>query len=98
MASLSALNLLLRSRLLPVSDTELGHAIVNGDRTEDLMTLYETMDPPQQIDDISDFPVTDGWAKGPKIDASSRLPIADWTSILPNGSARIDVRLKALSA
>src|SRR5262245_43224821 len=62
--------------------------------TEYLMTLYAAMDPPQQIDEtLRIFCVTGGWAKGPKINATIIPPAADWISILPNGSARLDVRL-----
>src|SRR5262245_59957516 len=62
--------------------------------TEYLMTLYAAMDPPQQIDEtFRIFCVTGGWAKGPKINATIIQPAGDWLSFLPNGSARIDVRL-----
>ena len=60
---------------------------------EYIMTLQFLMDPPQRIDEaLSIFPVTGGWAKGPKINAAIIPPAADWISSLPNGSSRIDVR------
>ena len=37
--------------------------------------------------------MTGRWAKGPKINATIIQPAADWLSAMPNGSARLDVRL-----
>lgn len=62
--------------------------------SEYLMTLHAAMDPPQQIDEtLRIFPVSGGWVKGPKINATIIQPAGDWLTFLPNGSGRIDVRL-----
>ena len=63
--------------------------------TEYLMTLHAPLDAPQLIDEslvifgLSD----DGWVKGPKIEGTLKGPGGDWLQVLPDGTARLDVRL-----
>ncbi len=62
--------------------------------TEYLMTLHAPLDAPQAIDDsLVIYNVRDGgWVKGPKINGTLIAPGADWLQVLPDGTARLDVR------
>ena len=62
--------------------------------TEYLMTLYASLDPPQQIDNtLFIYNVRDGgWVNGPKINGKLLPPAGDWFRFMPGGSGRFDVR------
>ena len=62
--------------------------------TEFLMTLYAPLNTPQAIDKsllIYGVP-QGGWVKGPKISGTLIGPGGDWLQVLPDGTARLDVR------
>jgi len=62
--------------------------------TEYLMTLYAPLNTPQAIDEslvIYGVP-QGGWVEGPKISGTLIGPGGDWLQVLPDGTARLDVR------
>ena len=62
--------------------------------TEYLMTLYAPLNAPQAIDEsLVIYGVSQGgWVKGPKISGTLIGPGGDWLQVLPDGTARLDVR------
>jgi hypothetical protein len=62
--------------------------------TEYLMTLYAPLNAPQAIDEsLVIYGVRQGgWVKGPKISGTLIGPGGDWMQVLPDGTARLDVR------
>jgi hypothetical protein len=63
--------------------------------TEYLMTLHAPLDAPQIVNDRLHIynVLPGGWIRGPRIAGEVIAPSADWLSILPDGTARLDVRV-----
>ena len=60
-----------------------------------LMTLHApTAGPPLPVDAaLTVFHSSEGWAKGPRIDAVILAPTGDWLRTMPDGTLRVDARM-----
>src|SRR5262245_52652281 len=67
--------------------------------TEYIMTLHAPLDPPQRV--APDLEIYNaclgGWVRGPAIEGTIIPPSGDWMRVLPNGTAKLDVRVSILA-
>jgi hypothetical protein len=62
-------------------------------RSEYLMTLEASLDPPQVMGARRIVNIPGGTVRGPKINGTIIAPSGDWLHAMPDGSSRLDVRL-----
>lgn len=62
-------------------------------RSDYLMTLEASLDSPQLVGGRRVVNVPGGTVRGPKINGTIVAPAGDWLYSMPDGSARLDVRL-----
>jgi hypothetical protein len=63
-------------------------------KTEYLMTLHAPLEAPQTVGrDLLIYNVPPGgWVRGPRIRGELVAPTADWLRLMPDGTAKLDVR------